>query len=87
MVCVHVCRGTHHQNQSDLPFTLPDFMLERVKSNEAQFPSQLDRNTAYALNMELCHAFLRRHLLKGLERQSFMYQNFSCVNFSIWTGH
>ena len=53
-------RGTSHGNQSDILF-LPLFSELWV-----QFASSLDRNVAFKVNLDICHAFFNRHLLKGI---------------------
>ena len=54
----HTLRDTNHFNQSDIIFTFPSFTARWAQS-------QLDPTVAHAINQEICHAFLRRHLLKG----------------------
>ena len=54
------CSGTHHLNQCDVPFVAQN-SLPRVGLKD----SCLDSKTAHYVNMDMCHAFLRRHLLKG----------------------
>ena len=44
--------GTHHFNQCDLPFLSP-------------IGSTLNCEKAHQVNMDICLAFLARHLLKG----------------------
>ena len=52
-------RGTSHGNQSDIQF------LSLFSELRAQFPSSRDPYTAFRINVDLCHAFYRRHLLRG----------------------
>ena len=55
-----VSRGTNHYNQIDILFVLPRFIV-----NSDKFRSPLDPAVAHTLNMEMVHAFLKRHLLLG----------------------
>ena len=54
--------GTHHFNQCDLPFLSP-------------IESTLNCEKAHQVNMDICLAFLARHLLKGA---------LAVVDFSFW---
>ena len=58
--CRFYCRGTNHFNQCDLPFVAPKTLM-RFGLKE----SDLDSARAHQINMEICHAFLKRYLLKG----------------------
>ena len=60
MICSVFSRGTNHYNQVDILFVMPRFVVSSEK-----FRSPLDPAVAHSLNMELIHAFLRRHLLLG----------------------
>ena len=50
------CRDTNHYNQSDTLFVLPI---------RGKLMSRLPPYQAHQINQELCHAFLKRNLLKG----------------------
>ena len=54
----HTLRDTNHFNQSDVSFVAPSFTLRWAQS-------RLDATTAHSINLQICHAFLKRHLLKG----------------------
>jgi platelet-activating factor acetylhydrolase len=51
-------KGTSHGNQSDMQF------LSLFSELRAQFPSSLDPYAAFRINVDLCHAFYKRHLLR-----------------------
>ena len=53
-----VYRGTNHYYQSDVLFTFPS-------RADKSFTSTLDVVTAHRVNMDVSHAFLKRHLLMG----------------------
>ncbi len=53
-----LCRGTNHYYQSDVLFTFPS-------RADKSFTSTLDVVTAHRVNMDISHAFLKRHLLMG----------------------
>ena len=52
--------GTNHFNQCDMPFVTPR-VLSRIGLKE----STLGSEKAHQINMDICTAFLRRHLLNG----------------------
>ena len=58
--CSLTCRGTEHQSQSDAFFIAPRLFASLVGKTSA-----LDIHTTHRINQEICHAFLRRHLLNG----------------------
>ena len=53
-------------DQSDVGFVMPGVR---------HTPDGPDFNTVYATNMRLCHAFLRRHLWKGIYTSYTNYCN------------
>ena len=53
-----VYSGTDHLNQTDVVFVVPRVF-------QFGFKSTLDNDTAHRVNMDICLAFLKRHLLKG----------------------
>ena len=53
-------RGANHYNQTDILFVLPKFITKQEK-----FRSTLDPVIAHGVNLEICHAFLKRNLLLG----------------------
>jgi hypothetical protein len=55
-------RGTHHLNQCDAPFANNPTLASLVISQQQ---SELPNEVAHQVNMDICHAFLKRHLLKG----------------------
>ena len=55
-----LCRGANHFNQTDVLFVLPKFIVRNEK-----FRSVIDPEVAHAVNLEICHAFLKRYLLLG----------------------
>ena len=67
-------RGTSHGNQSDIPF-VPLF-----SEMWSQFPSSLEPYTAFRVNLDICHAFFRRHLIRGpcvfADRFYILYRNY-----------
>jgi platelet-activating factor acetylhydrolase len=52
-------QGTSHTNQSDMPFVIPK-LARRFTNME----SALDPVLAHGLNMDICHAFFKRYLLR-----------------------
>ena len=54
----HTLRDTNHFNQTDVSFVAPSFTVCWAQS-------RLDTTTAHSINLQICHAFLKRHLLKG----------------------
>ena len=71
-------RGTHHMNQSDIPFVAPTFVMNRVGSSSDRPAKMLTSNTAHHLNMEICHAFLKRYLLKGHTPHDYLTVQIRC---------
>ena len=71
--CIYNYRDTDHFNQTDVRFVLPEFAVRQLPKAGAVIPPV----TAHQVNLELCHAFLRRHLLKGL-------LNLLCVVVDAW---
>ena len=55
-------RDSHHFNQTDMPFTISQCFDRQPNMVE----SRIDPYLAHKVNMELCHAYLRRHLVKGI---------------------
>jgi len=57
---MYVSRGTHHFNQSDIPF-VAESMLDQMGVAK----SELDATIANKINTDICWSFLRRYLLEG----------------------
>ena len=53
-----LCRGTNHFSQTDVFFIQPRLL--------SVLPSALDPAAAHHVNLDLCHAFLKRFLLLGV---------------------
>ena len=68
--CTLTLRDTNHRNESDINFVFPSLIF-----HWAQF--RLDITTAHTINLEICHAFFRRHLLKG-------YDLFCVLIHAVW---
>ena len=54
-------RGTGHTSQTDIPFVAP-----KLPWRQSRAESELEPTVAHTLNMDLCHAFFRRYLLRGI---------------------
>ena len=66
--CVEIFRGTTHLNQTDGPFTIPStvpFTVAVPGAIKEFMNSPLDKHVAHKVNMEICHAFLNRFLIRG----------------------
>lgn len=50
-------------NQCDAPFITPKFLAQLVKKDDRRHET-LDDTIAHQVNLAVCHAFLKRHLLK-----------------------
>ena len=53
-------RDANHYNQTDILFVLPGFIVRRDRVR-----SVIDPEIAHGVNLEICHAFLKRYLLLG----------------------
>ena len=56
-------RDTDHFNQTDLKFTMPAFLQKQLR----KIVATIDPFAAHQINQQVCHAFLKRHQLKGLK--------------------
>ena len=56
---LHACRNSGHFSQCDGNFVMPEFLVKFVDKG------LIDPTLALAVNLELCHSFLRRFLLQG----------------------
>ena len=56
---LNLYRGTSHSSQTDIPFALTPELPTRF------IESSLDKYVAHKVNMDICHAFLKRFLLQG----------------------
>ena len=63
MIIVLPNRDSDHYNQTDLKFVMPAFALKELRKAVAT----IDPVTAHQINQQLCHAFLKRYLIKGLK--------------------
>ena len=65
--CVISLRGSDHLNQTDVKFVLPSFAHRNLPAHTIHFgPGGIDSGVAHQVNLDICHSFLKRHLLKGL---------------------
>ena len=64
-------RDTDHYNQTDLKFALPAFVLKQLRKSD----TIIDPVIAHRINQQICHAFLKRHLITGFEN----FQPFSLI--------
>ena len=56
---LNLYRETSHASQTDIPFALtPKLPMKFIDSS-------LDKYVAHKVNMDICHAFLKRFLLQG----------------------
>ena len=55
-------RDTDHYNQTDVKFTMPAFAQKQFQKALAT----IDPVIAHQINQQICHAFLKRHQLKGI---------------------
>ena len=64
------CRNSGHFSQCDGNFVMPEFFVKFVDKD------LIDPTLALAVNLELCHSFLRRFLLQGklYSRHAVLYK-------------
>ena len=62
LIINYLYRGAGHATQSDAPFVIP----ENIPLDPEMTSSDIDKYLCHSLNTEIFLAFLKRHLLKGI---------------------
>ena len=68
VLLISICSDTNHDNQTDIFFMIPRCFISFIGGKA----SRLDITVAHTTNLEICHAFLKRHLLKSEFKRALM---------------